>query len=256
WDTGTGTFSTFSFALVGETIQTEAGLVLSRHVQTAGFSLDPALRTVTISLTSVGPSGIFEAGAGLPVTLTNRIALRQPTVAAGSATVTRLWTFDGDAAGWSASVRPPAVAEVALADGFPPGSLQGRVSGRNRGRDANITWQWTGSLATLGVPAGTRVVGAQLALWWRVAEWYTGEEASWRAVLVTPAGPVALIPERSGYSVGEWAEASGPYQGLVVDVNTIITLQIIASLETGNAAMAAATLRWDTIRLTLVHIPR
>lgn len=256
WDVNTGALGTFSFTLAGETMQTETGFVLSRYVQATSFSLDPARRTVTISLTSVGPSGPFEAGAGLPITLTNRIALRQPaTQAVGSGTVTRLWTFDGDAAGWSAFTRPPALAEVAATYGFPPGSLQGRVSGRNQGREDNVTWEWTGSLAALGVPAGTRVVGAQLTVWWRVAEWQAGEEASWRAVLLAPAGPVTLIPERSGHAAGGWVEASFPQQGLVVDASAIVRLQIIASLETGNADPAVVTLRWDTISLRLVHAP-
>jgi hypothetical protein len=76
-------------------------------------------------------------------------------------------------------------------------------------------------------------------------------------VLLAPAGPVTLLPERSGLAGGGWAEAPGSQHALFnLDASAAIRIQIIASLETGNASAARVTLRWDTINLRLTYVPR
>jgi len=181
-------------------------------------------------------------------------------------TITKTWSFDANTESWTASTPAPnnTTAQWQSADGSPAnGSLEMRITGKNKADNARI-WEIAGTWeAIFGIPAGSTVTevgsGTGNSYNYRVSEYTTGAAGQ--------SGPFAFYdntPTLQGtFSAGAafsglvaWTAKTGAAiavpSALQASSNTV-RFRITNNLATGNSTSAAVTLRQDQIVLTITY---
>lgn len=187
---------------------------------------------------------------------------------AQAATVTKTWSFAADAESWTAT--NPAPTQTATqwqsADGSPAnGSLEMRITGKNKSNSGRIweiadTWE-----AIFGIPAGSTVTevgsGTGNSYNYRVSEYNVGAAGNsgpFEFYDNTPALQGAFSAATAFSGLVAWTAKTGAAvsvpAGLQASNNTV-RFRITNDLATGNNNGAAVTLRQDQIVLTITYTP-
>ena len=180
------------------------------------------------------------------------------------ATTTKTFTFNSSLENW---VGTAGSADVTMSrstsDGSPDtGCLSARVYGKNKNPAAS-TWEWTGTLADLGVPAGATVsaigYGSNNDYNWRCSEYTTGyANANYIGAFELWVGGSLVGTFRSALSAvsaaTSWATENGAaISGLNYADTQTITLRFSIILLTGSSNSAAVTMLIDQVVLEVEY---
>lgn len=145
--------------------------------------------------------------------------------------------------------------------GNPAGSLQTRVSGKNRALDLSYR-EWIGTWENLGIIPGAVISSVQLTSGWsRCSEFNTalssthGPYEIWNSagtVLIATLWPGRSITATdAGVSIG--AQSSTLVPSLYKSTDTVIRIRLNYTMGTGSSNQAAVALHDDELQLTVVH---
>jgi len=180
------------------------------------------------------------------------------------ATTTKTFTFDSSIEAWSGT---PGSVDVTMAritsDGSPgAGCLSARVYGKNKNPSPS-TWEWTGTLADLGVPSGATVSAIGYSTNndynWCCSEYTTGyDNGNYMQSFILVVGGATIGTFSSAQSAvsaaTSWATVNGSaVSGLSYDASQTVTLRVSITLRTGNSNSAAVTMLLDQVVLEIEY---
>ena len=175
--------------------------------------------------------------------------------------LTKTWTFDANADGWTV-VTTNATGAYVASGGVTTGYLNVNLLGRNKTDDGH--WFITTTFEALGVPAGATITGYGLCSYYGrclfynvVAYAHHGDLANTEGALFVNDGTARiLIPSQPSYtSTTAWAQTSNNpnITGLSLPSTTSIEIHANHDMDLGNNAQARATIGWDDISITLIY---
>jgi hypothetical protein len=172
-------------------------------------------------------------------------------------TFNKIFTFATNTDGWTSSAAGNGTTGGFFdADGQTAGSIFSRCFGRNN--NGTVTWAWTGTFASLGMPVGARITGYTLCSYsHRAFAWVVGSTPTqWGALTFNDGVATRTIMSATSYTgLTSWATKTNNLNvsGLLLSRDTPISFNMTASVRTANNASAEVRILLDNLRLDITY---